>query len=242
MRIVQLTDIHIGEEGETHHDVDVRANFLKVLSRIQHHQPDRIVISGDLCLHHPELSNYEWIAQQLTTITCPTIVMPGNHDAQRLIQQTFDTKYHADTDEIYAADVWNQAVVLFLDTARGEMSSRQYQWLQDCIAGPAETVIIFMHHPPVYCGVPYMDMNYAFREIADVQKIFTRQEKQLNIFCGHYHVERSIAIANQRIEVTPSTFFQIDANEVDFKIDHKRPGYRVIEIDEDEVKSACWYV
>ena len=49
MRILHLTDLHIGEEGEDTYGVDVRANFLDILSKIPLMQPDLLVVTGDLC-------------------------------------------------------------------------------------------------------------------------------------------------------------------------------------------------
>ena len=46
MRILHLTDLHIGEEGEDTYGVDVRANFLDILSKIPLMQPDLLVVTG----------------------------------------------------------------------------------------------------------------------------------------------------------------------------------------------------
>jgi Icc protein len=108
---------------------------------------------------------------------------------------------------------------------------------------PRDWILLFIHHPPAYCGVPYMDVNYAFQEIPRLQSLLTAVKSDLRIFCGHYHVEREISFANQHIYITPSTFFQIDASQADFAIDHKRPGYRVIEMHDDgRISSICHYV
>jgi Icc protein len=103
--------------------------------------------------------------------------------------------------------------------------------------------MLFMHHPPLYCGVPHMDEKYAFRQIPLVQQYLRGLPFALHIFCGHYHVERDLRVANQHVYITPSTFFQIDAAIVEFGIDHSMPGYRIIELEENgSLHTYCLYV
>lgn len=243
MRIVQITDVHIGTPEDRPFGIDVRAQFTQVLSEVSELNPDRLVLSGDLCYRDPLHEVYPWIAEQLRIVSCPVQVLAGNHDAQSIMQHYFKCEYHFQTDEIYCSAKWNNVPVFFLDTGRGVMSEQQYDWLTAELQAASERILIFMHHPPVYCGVPHMDMNYPFREIPRLQDILRSTQSEIQIFCGHYHVERKLSFANQHIHLTPSTFFQIDATEVEFKIDHKRAGYRVIDIVEGErVVSWCCYL
>ena len=241
MRIAQITDIHIGAADECPHQIDCRAQFLAVLEEVTRENPDVIVLTGDLCFRDPESEAYAWIAKQLQQIVCEVIVMPGNHDSQVSMHKHFHTAYHIATNEIYSRTEWEGHQVFFLDTARGVMSEAQYDWLQEQIAVQARQVVFFMHHPPMYCGVPHMDMKYAFQQIPRFQEIVGQIDAELTVFCGHYHVERSVILPRQTIHITPSTFFQIDAWQEEFAIDHHRPGYRMIECTADGVTSVCRY-
>ncbi len=49
VRIIQITDTHVGNEGELVRGVDVRANFLKTLRVIANEKMDCLIHSGDLC-------------------------------------------------------------------------------------------------------------------------------------------------------------------------------------------------
>ena len=243
MQIAQITDIHIGHAGELHHGIDARAQFVQVLNQVNDIAPDAIVISGDLCFREPLDDTYQWIGQQIERCACPVIIMAGNHDNQTVLQRHLPCSYHADTNEIYEATHWDGIPVLFLDTARAVISEKQMQWMAGLLDGDLAQAIIFMHHPPLYCGVPHMDGKYAFQSIPAIQEFFTAFSGHLQIFCGHYHVERSIQVANQSIHITPSTFFQIDATRVEFHVDHHRPGYRIIELDaRGAIDSTCHYL
>ncbi len=243
MRIVQITDIHIGTMADKPHGIDLRDQFLRTLQKVMTVHPDCIVISGDLCFREPSDEIYKWIGEQVQALPCPVFVIAGNHDSQSIMHHYFDCDYHQDTDEIYFAKTWLEMPVLFCDTARGVISENQYHWMEKHLELVQNQVILFMHHPPAYCGVPYLDTSYAFREIPRLQDFFKVVGKDIVIFCGHYHVERELLIANQHIYITPSTFFQIDATESEFKIDHHRPGYRVIELDaRGTLHSTCSYL
>lgn len=242
MRIAQITDIHISAADERPHDVDTRAHFLRVLDAVQKEHPDQIVITGDLCFREAVDETYAWIADQLRGIAFPVTILAGNHDSQHVLQRHFPEHYHLETDEMFCQADWGHVPVFLLDTARGRMSETQYDWLASSLPKTAGSVIVFMHHPPLYCGVPHMDEKYAFREIPRIQQMLQATEHSFHIFCGHYHVERTLRVANQLIHITPSTFFQIDATQTDFGIDHRRPGYRMIEVDGDRVHSACRYL
>ena len=241
MRIAQITDIHIGGARECPHQIDCRAQFRATLDAVNLQEPDVIVLTGDLCFRDPEGEAYSWIASQLSALPCDVIIQAGNHDSQQSMRKYFDIPYHIATDEIYSLAEWEGHQVFFLDTARGVMSATQYDWLAEHIATPAPRVIFFMHHPPVYCGVPHMDVRYAFQQIPEFQQFVSGIDAEIIVYCGHYHVERTLIMPGQTIYITPSTFFQINAWQEEFAIDHHRPGYRMIELTEDGVSSRCLY-
>jgi Icc protein len=73
-----------------------------------------------------------------------------------------------------------------------------------------------------------MDENYPLQNMDVVQGILFNHLRPLPIFCGHYHVEKTLCARNLTIHLTPSTFFQIDWSSRNFKIDHFRTALREI--------------
>ncbi len=66
MRIIQLTDLHIAEIGETTIlNIDVRAKFKSVLAEAKRLAPDLLVVTGDLCYQSGEKSIYQWVKREL---------------------------------------------------------------------------------------------------------------------------------------------------------------------------------
>ena len=80
-----------------------------------------------------------------------------------------------------------------------------------------------------------MDMNHALRNMHDIQQLFFGFPHHLSIFCGHYHVEKTLNIRNLTVHITPSTYFQIDWRHEGFKVDHLRIALREINLRRDGV-------
>ena len=79
-KIIQLSDLHIGEEEEDTFSIDVRANFLKALGNIRALDPDRLVLTGDLCFRDGDPAIYQWIKSHIDGLPFPVDLISGNHD------------------------------------------------------------------------------------------------------------------------------------------------------------------
>lgn len=235
MRVIQITDIHIGTEGEPTRDVDVRGNFLTMLDMAAQWQPDYLVFSGDLCYSTADAATYKWIREQIEQLSLPYDVIPGNHDETALLARMFDREHLLLPDGAMAFER-NMAgfSFLFLDTSVGVLSESQIEWLIPHLQKCVRPQVIFMHHPPLKAGVPFMDNKYPLRQPEHfLEVVATRTSQPVHVFCGHYHVEKTIHAGHLHVHITPSTFFQIDSWRKDFGIDHYRPGMRVIEMSEN---------
>ena len=235
MRIIQITDIHIGEEGEVTRDVDVRGNFMDMLHLAGHLQPDYLVFSGDLCYSTANANNYRWIREQIERLTLPYDIIPGNHDETALMAQVFDRSHLLlPGGEMAFERNMSGFRFLFLDTSTGVLSQAQADWLAARLQTITRRQIIFMHHPPLKAGVPFMDNHYPLQNpevFLDV--IAACPQHPIHVFCGHYHVEKTVHSGYLHVHITPSTFFQIDGFRGDFGIDHYRPGMRVLDLSDD---------
>lgn len=229
MKLIQLTDLHLGREGEDTRGIDVRANFLKALELVEDHQPDALVISGDICYRAPELPIYNWMASQMERLSVPLEVIPGNHDDIDMMRQVFDIEKDIKPDGLYFTRTIAGENIVFLDSGPATMQAAQLDWLKEKLENNQKDLIIFIHHPPLLCNVPYMDNKHAFKSREEIQQVLLNHDHNLTIFTGHYHVEKTIRIKNLEINITPSTYFQISQETVDFSVDHKRPGFRIIE-------------
>ena len=242
MKIVQLTDLHLAAEGVHPFEVDTRQHFLNALQKTRALQPDLVVITGDFCYVEDDPEVYAWVKSRLDFFEFPYAVIPGNHDRGASLAKTFGIDKWLIEEELFYKQVYGQETLLFLDTAIGVVSERQLEWIANEMQIIQGRVVVFMHHPPVFGGVPYMDKHHALKNRDTLLQIFTNQVNPTAIFCGHYHVDKTIQSGNVTTYITPSLFFQIDQHEADFKVDHRRVGIREIILSPTSIHSTVHYL
>lgn len=242
MRIIQITDIHIPAKGEETYGIDVHQNFLDSLQKAKSLEPDHLVISGDLCNIDGDRETYEWVKARLELVDIPYSLLVGNHDDGGLMSEVFGLSHLMVNGELFYKYFFGNQSCLFLDTGRHLLSEQQLEWLANELRVLQGDVLIFMHHPPLFGGVPFMDNKYALQNRTAVQKILFNHINNIHIFCGHYHVDKVLHQNNVTVYITPSTYFQIDQHSEEFKVDHKRIGLREIVIEDGYMSTAVHYV
>lgn len=241
MKIIQITDLHIGLESDDTHSVDVRRNFLKILKEVQKRQPDYLVLTGDLCLMDGDVVIYKWIKTHLDELNIPYEIVSGNHDDSTILAQVFNKTEFLHGTELFFKKRLGNKTCLFLDTAVGELSNNQLLWLGKELRELQQEVVIFMHHPPVNGGVVFMENNHAMRGREQIQSVLCNYDYPITIFCGHYHTEKTICQQNLTVHITPSTYVQIDDNAENFLVDHYRIAMREITFEPYAVLSTLRY-
>lgn len=242
MRIIQLTDLHIGREGQESNGVDVRANFLRLMERLPSLQGDELMISGDLCLQDVDPKVYRWILEHLQKQELPVRVISGNHDDPILLAKAFSVEHCLKEGELYYMREDTPVPIFYLDTTTGAVSEKQLDWLEAEIRKCTGPLVIFMHHPPLLAGVPHMDRKYALQNREQVQEVLLSYPDTVHIYCGHYHVEKMLAYHNMMVYITPSTYFQMDQFQEQFAVDHYAIGLRVIDLLEEQIRSTVVYL
>lgn len=241
MKIIQITDIHINPKDELVNGVDTRKNFLKVLEEVSQIDYDFVVFSGDLSFQNANPDVYKWIMEQLKNYKIEKYrIIPGNHDESSVLAKSFGIGNYLHGTEMFYTEKPNY---LFLDTALGYCSDDQWKWIDDTISNiDTDKMIVFMHHPPFKAGVPHMDGKYSFQQSEQFEYSFSKFKGDVFVLCGHYHNEIFLKRNNINIFITPSTYLQISNKTVEFNIEHRVPGYRVIEILNNEIKTSVKYV
>jgi len=241
MKIIQITDLHIDDEGGYPHDIDVRKNLLRILTYIKKRKPDHLVISGDLCYRDPKEEIKQWIKEVLDVSGLDYSIIVGNHDDSTMMAKVFKLNHLLNEEELYFAKKIGKETILFLDSGKGSLSKKQTNWLKRQLKNADKDVMIFMHHPPVKAGVPFMDNRYPMQYLEKLQQLFFEHSDNIHVFCGHYHVDKTIRLKNLTVHISPSCFFQIDQNTLQFKVDHHRIGYREIVLDNQILSSTVRY-
>jgi Icc protein len=242
MKIIQITDLHIGKEGEDTFGVDVRNNFLRTLKMAQVLKPDYLIVSGDLCYQVPAESIYEWVKQCLEDSGLPYDLLSGNHDDPGMMAKVFGRESSLKEGELYFVRQLDNRPLLCLDTTTGVVSDAQLAWLEERLKEQSDETLLFMHHPPMLSRVPHMDRKYALRNREAVQNILFKFNFPIHIFAGHYHVDKTVYQKNVMIYITPACFFQIDQHSEEFRVDHRRPGLREIVLEDGKIMTTVKYL
>ncbi|MFK7904646.1 MAG: metallophosphoesterase [Chitinophagales bacterium] len=245
--IAQITDIHIGMQGEDTNGIDVRANFLCVLKEVEQAGVDYIVVSGDLCFDIGIREIYEWVKSALDAVGIPYFVIPGNHDNPSMLALVFGLEHLLQKEELfYQREIEEVGKLLFLDSTTGIVSAQQLTFLKESCQDPAIPNLLFVHHPPSLADITHMDNNYALKNIGEVQAAIGEcASKPHAIFCGHYHCGRTIVLPklHTNVFITPSSaFFQLNPDAVGFEIKSERSAWRKIVWDGESVKTSVCYV
>lgn len=241
LKIGQISDPHIGENECLVQGIDVRKNFLAAYNSESMRDLDLLVLSGDLANEDAEPGAYSFIANLLKESKVPVCVIPGNHDDVEVMGKFFDLEGRVcDGKCYYRYDIGGRSI-FFLDSADGTVSDKQLSWLESEAAKVEGEILLFVHHPPCYCGHKFMDMKYSMKNIHEVQAVLARIKNLKHIFTGHYHFEKQVEIGNQIVYVTPSTQMQIDPNQSVFCLSSAAPGWRVIEWGENFLESKVYF-
>jgi 3',5'-cyclic AMP phosphodiesterase CpdA len=190
MLIAQITDLHIGVDGDEGARENYRRlrNTLDALVNMQP-QPDLVIATGDLVESASE-DAYRLVKRMFEG--APFDVWPclGSHDRRYPFRKTFSSSLFDGEFVQYAVDAGDVRIVI-VDTlsegARGgSFSSRQAEWLDDLLAqAPDRPTIIAQHHPPVFTGISWMTAHGDDPWVARYRDVISRHSHVKKIITGH---------------------------------------------------------
>lgn len=239
MHIAFITDLHIGAENEKPFDIDVRRHFEMILKNATAHSPDHIVIGGDLCFQSADKNVYRYVKAHLDKTGISYSILSGNHDTSSVIADIF--KIPVWNDQLVKRTRMGGVELFFLDSSTAIIPQDQLEWLQTELEECEAPVFVFVHHPPLKADISYMDIVWPLQNGSELEKILLDYGKQVFVFCGHYHIEKT-TVKNNIIQcITPSCFVQIDQYAAEFKADHSVPAWRMIHWENNTLQTTVHY-
>jgi 3',5'-cyclic AMP phosphodiesterase CpdA len=152
LRIVQLSDIHCGELT-----FDAK-RMESIVQDVNSMRPDLVIVAGDLTA-----AGYEWefaeAADWLGQLECPSVVVPGNHDARNVGYLHFEhyfgdrfSSFRLEFDAKRAAALGATGVTVVAvdssepDLNEGQIGRERYPWIREQFRDPDDLKLFVIHH------------------------------------------------------------------------------------------------
>ncbi len=192
MLIVQISDTHITCPGSKAYGIaPMTANLGCCVEHI-----NTMVPQSDVVIHTGDVTNtgtpeeVRQAAAVLAHLACPVFMVPGNHDSGSVLSAEFGMEICPDGD--FVVDDYPVRLIGMDSTdpgkPGGKITAAQAQWLDRQLSGaPEKPTLIFMHHPPVKCGVRESDED-GFVGADLLGQVVGKYNNIERIVCGHIHL------------------------------------------------------
>jgi 3',5'-cyclic-AMP phosphodiesterase len=226
-RFAFITDIHLGEQFPIDNETNPINNLEIVLADIENKKITDIVFGGDI----GDATTHIYFFEKIQNFSVNLVL--GNHDKFDKVKQHFSKD--TNNDELYYKIESKNYQYIFLDTSADELSKIQLQWLQKALDENKE-LIILIHHPILEIDTP-IDKLYPLKNRDELKSILLNFKSNVTIFCGHYHMNDELSFKNIKQFITQSMSYQLEKNADEILVDNLNFGYRIIEINNNKIKT-----
>lgn len=245
--IAQVSDTHLlGNKNAELNGVKPFANLRKVLDHISvlEDKPDFLIVTGDIS-QDATLESYVHLRNFLESSKLKYYMLPGNHDDLAKINQVFGYSWESETlDFKLELDKW---FIYVINTSRyphdfGEVSDKQLQKLKSELRkNRKRPTVVFMHHHPISVNSAWIDAMGLKNSEKFCEIIKANKQVQAVLF-GHIHHVFEKQLTGTLFASAPSTVYQVFSARDEFLIEKRVPGYRVIELSDDNFSSRVVWV
>ncbi|KKO45418.1 3',5'-cyclic-nucleotide phosphodiesterase [Arsukibacterium ikkense] len=198
-QIVQLSDCHLLADIDDYYQGVQPGRYLQ--QALQHiaadKLPDAIILSGDLSQDHSDAS-YQLLARLLAPLSCPVLLLPGNHDNYTQLDWLSRQAPLAAASSLQLAS-WQ---LLLLDT-KGDTPAgyfgpeRRQQLAARFAASNAEHFWLFSHHHPLPLGSA-ID-KHGWQDAQPFWQLLANEPRARGLAHGHCH--HAYAKQHQQIQL-----------------------------------------
>lgn len=183
VRIAQISDIHGKPGGKSLAALERALDWLKVA------EPDALIVSGDVG-NPPWDESYPVVAELLSHIRFPMLMVPGNKDDRAALRAHFHDMGWPDEGPLNVTRLIGEVRLVGLDvTVPGEKhgdAAPVLDWLREQLTG-GEPVLLFMHQHPFRTGFERVDAAPCQNADALADVIMEAPARVLLLTAGHGH-------------------------------------------------------
>lgn len=193
MKILQVTDVHLGRQGEIRYGANLHERLARCIAHINARHADAAlcIFTGDLT-ETGEAESYADLRSALSRLSVPFRLLPGNHDRRANLVAAFPENPTDDNGFVQSTFDTPEASLLFLDSlaegrVTGELCEKRLAWLDARLGEAAgRQAYIFLHHPPVELGLALLD-PLGLEQPGPFLDLLKRHGNVGHIFFGHVH-------------------------------------------------------
>jgi 3',5'-cyclic AMP phosphodiesterase CpdA len=237
MRIVHLSDAHISREGKPYlPGVDLGARCRTAVRAVCALQPgpDLVVLGGDMLDEGPS-PDYRALAGMLEGIAAPVHLCLGNHDSLEDFRLAPLPTFPAGCGGYYSfVAAGFRLIILFTAAERrgkGSIDRAQLDWLRRELVAAPRPALIFMHHPPVGIGIPWLDAINVENTAEFWEAVEPFAGRIAGIFFAHVHMQLSLVRKGILLASPPAVGWQFRADPPARRAEtsEELPGFNVID-------------
>ncbi|NEQ29427.1 MAG: phosphodiesterase [Leptolyngbya sp. SIO4C5] len=246
--LIQITDTHLLADPTAQlRGCTPWQTLQDCLRQVAVHQPDGLLITGDLA-DQGQPAAYDALITAVSTVSCPVYWLPGNHDDVTQLQAQLQTQLQTQCQlpqwyGLQAVDlgVWRllllNSVLLQAKWGEGYLAADQLHWLRRELTNcPDRPTLVALHHHPVATGIDWLD-QMPLQNAAELLAILADFAQVRVVLFGHIHQ----ALAQQRSLIPgaapisfygcPSTCLQVSPPQP--ASNAKLPGFRLLYLEAD---------
>lgn len=243
IRIVQLSDLHLTTDpAELVMGTRTRDPVGRVLQRVRRDYADAaaFVLTGDLA-HDEQAPTYRLLRDMLGDLVPRCLLLPGNHDLRGALREAFSDRIGGEAAEpigfSHAVGHWR---LLGLDSHipgqdSGRLWPQQLEWLAGELAAHRdEPTLVFVHHPPLSIGTPWLDEIRLF-DAQPLVELLAESPAVAALCTGHVHAALELQAGPVRVITCPSAATQMQLDSPAPRLSADPPAFRVFTLDEGEL-------
>ncbi|MEZ2333171.1 phosphodiesterase [Mesorhizobium sp. RCC_202] len=238
MKIIQVTDVHLGRRGEIRYGADLHERLDRCIDHInaRHADATLCVFTGDLT-DAGDTQAYADLKAALGRLSVPYRLLPGNHDRRANLIAAFPDNGSDDKGFVQSVFDTPEGRLVFLDSLAegrvpGELCDDRLAWLDARLGEAAgKAAYVFLHHPPVELGLSLLD-PLGLEQPQRLLDVLTRHGNVRYIFFGHVHRDIAGTVAGIPFSVQRGLHARFVLDLVgDEVVEQAPPAYSIILID-----------
>lgn len=194
MKLVFFTDTHVSGADAPLYGLNPSARLTALIDCLNINHPDAhlCVVGGDLT-HEGDAPAFAAFRRCIERLHIPYRLLIGNHDDRVAFCRAFPEVPRDENGFVQSILDTERGRFLFLDThqtghSAGAYCGQRLEWLASALEENIDApLFLFMHHPPVDIGSPWLD-SIKLQSVEALRSVLAPHRRRIrHLFFGHVH-------------------------------------------------------